>query len=70
LYARADEFDENQIVLNVHFAVKYWINKGTPRNKINLGLATYGRTYKLLSNLTELGSPALGPGNPGKVCSI
>ena len=67
LYARADEFDENQIVLNVHFAIKHWINKGTPRNKINLGLATYGRTYKLVSNQTELGSPAFGPGSPGKV---
>lgn len=38
-----------------------------PREKINMGLATYGRTFKLVNNSdTGIGAPSSGPGEPGK----
>lgn len=33
--------------LNVDFAVNYWLKNGCPAEKLNLGLATYGRSFKL-----------------------
>lgn len=33
--------------LTVSFAVKYWISKGFPANKIALGMGTYGRSFGL-----------------------
>jgi hypothetical protein len=39
-----------------------------PQDKINLGLATYGRSFKLSEiSKTEIGSPALGPAKSGNV---
>jgi GH18 family chitinase len=38
-----------------------------PKEKISMGLATYGRTYKLVDNSsTGIGAPSSGPGEPGK----
>ncbi len=38
-----------------------------PKEKISMGLATYGRTYKLADNSsTGIGAPCSGPGEPGK----
>lgn len=37
-----------------------------PKEKINLGLATYGRSFKLADSAqTGVGAPGLGPGDPG-----
>ena len=37
-----------------------------PKDKICMGLAFYGRTFKLAnSSDTGIGAPALGPGEPG-----
>ena len=47
LYPRNSETDEKQRTLNVDFAVQYWIAKGAPREKLNLGMATYGRSFRL-----------------------
>lgn len=42
-----------------------------PPNKINLGMALYGRTWTLASSESNaMGSPATGPGNAGKVSTI
>jgi len=65
LYSRSDENDLQQ-TLNVDFAVKYWINNGAPKHKINIGLATYGRSFTLTSSSTGLGAPAKGAGPAGK----
>jgi chitinase len=53
---------------NVDWAIDYWIKKGAQKEKILMGMATYGRSFKLSSpGLTELGSPARGPGTQGNV---
>jgi chitinase len=58
LYVRGDEVGD-QRYLNVDWATNYWINKGCPRNKLNLGLGTYGRAFKLANaNNNGLGAAA------------
>jgi GH18 family chitinase len=32
---------------NINFTVNFWINRGCKPNKINLGLAAYGRSFTL-----------------------
>lgn len=67
MYPRNDE-KEYQRTLNIDFAVKYWLNNGFKNKKINLGLANYGRTFKLVNaNNNSLGAPANGIPNPGNV---
>ena len=46
IYPRTNEKDE-QIFLNIDTSIKYWLNNGTPREKIVLGLGTYGRSFTL-----------------------
>lgn len=45
--------------------MQYWLNKGCPAKKLNLGLATYGRTFTLVngSDPTAIGSESSGPGS-------
>lgn len=52
--------------LNVKFAVQYWLDQGCDPAKLNLGLATYGRSFTL-SNPGQhtAGSSASGAGNAG-----
>ena len=67
LKGREDD-DEEQAALNLDFVVNYWLNNGAPKEKLILGLATYGRTFRLgKSNKNSPGSTAVGPGSPGKV---
>ncbi|KAG7251479.1 hypothetical protein CRUP_006165, partial [Coryphaenoides rupestris] len=40
-------------------------DQGAPAAKLNLGLATYGRTYNLSSPLSQVGAPANGPASIG-----
>lgn len=68
LYAGDDVTDQNQIVLTVDFAATYWIKNGFPKEKINLGIPLYGRTFTLADpNEYSIGSHALGPGLAGNV---
>lgn len=32
---------------NINFTINFWINNGCKHNKINLGLAAYGRSFTL-----------------------
>lgn len=67
LYARKDETGE-QAKLNVDWGLTNYIKNGAPLEKINLGLATYGRTFKLIDyTKTDIGSPAKGAGAAGPV---
>jgi GH18 family chitinase len=46
--------------------VNHWIEQGMPREKINMGVASYGRTYELADpKQTNIGAAAIGAGKPG-----
>ena len=46
--------------------MEYWLKKGTPKEKLVLGLATYGRSFTLQDpNIRGVGAPASGPGLMG-----
>ncbi|KAM9612762.1 chitotriosidase-1 [Trichechus inunguis] len=65
LYKRQGESSAAAEV-NVDFAVRYWLQRGAPANKLILGMPTYGRTFTLASSSdTGVGAPATGPGTPG-----
>lgn len=32
--------------LNIEFSANYWVSKGAPKNKLVVGIPTYGRTWK------------------------
>ncbi|XP_063589791.1 mucin-2-like isoform X5 [Penaeus indicus] len=53
--------------LNVDWTVKYYISLGAERQKLVIGIPTYGRSYTLLDgNFTDFGASADGPGEQGK----
>ncbi|KAM3618531.1 uncharacterized protein V6R79_021341 [Siganus canaliculatus] len=56
---------ENSIYFNVDFAMKYWRDQGAPLEKLLVGFATYGRTFRLASAATDVGAPANGPATAG-----
>jgi len=44
------------------FAANYWVAQGCPKNKLMLGMATYGRCFTLANaNNFGLGAPTTGP---------
>ncbi|XP_073826304.1 chitinase-like protein Idgf1 isoform X2 [Musca autumnalis] len=54
---------------NADFQVKYWLQQGCPSKKLNLGIATYGRAWKLTTSSGLSGKPIVentdGPGGFG-----
>ncbi|CAF1091515.1 unnamed protein product, partial [Brachionus calyciflorus] len=63
LYKRKSDTDPN---LNINFTINYYLQLGFPVGKMNLGLATYGRSFTLSNtNQNTIGSPASGPGTAG-----
>ncbi|KTF74107.1 hypothetical protein cypCar_00049173 [Cyprinus carpio] len=50
------------------FAMRYWRDQGAPLEKLRMGFATYGRTFRLsaLSGASGAAAPASGPGSAGK----
>ena len=67
LFERAKE-TEKQKTFNVNYAVNCWLDGGMPKEKINLGMATYGRSFQLRNTAeTDIGSPANGAGVAGTV---
>jgi chitinase len=66
LYARSSE-KGLAATLNQDWSVRYWIGKGAPANKINLGIASFGNSYHLEDPKQHfIGSPTVGPGQPGE----
>ncbi|XP_038676391.1 acidic mammalian chitinase-like [Scyliorhinus canicula] len=51
---------------NVDYVMKYWKSQGAPAEKLNVGFATYGHTFKLTSSDHGVGASAGGAGAAGK----
>jgi chitinase len=69
LYARKTEIGDASY-LNIDWAVNYWLNNGLPKEKLVLGLATYGRVFTLMDPTKNTpGSLNNGTGSVGKVSS-
>lgn len=52
--------------LNMKWAAEYWVSLGVPKSKLVIGMATYGRTFRLAdAGHNDLGAPATGPGQTG-----
>ncbi|KAM7351802.1 chitinase-like protein Idgf1 [Cochliomyia hominivorax] len=52
--------DNNRLpYYNVDYQVNYWINNGCPANKLNLGIATYGRAWKMTIESGLSGIPVI-----------
>ncbi|TNN57068.1 Acidic mammalian chitinase [Liparis tanakae] len=64
LFQRAQDTG-NQTYLNTDFAMRYWQTQGGPAQKLNLGLAAYGRAFDLSTASSAPGAPASGPGEEG-----
>lgn len=66
LYAPSSD-SEWRKQLSVDNAAKIWVNMGTPREKLIIGMPTYGRSFTL-SNTGKHGpnSPATGGGKQGE----
>ncbi|XP_026224645.1 acidic mammalian chitinase-like isoform X2 [Anabas testudineus] len=59
-------FDEgDNIYYNTDFAMKYWRDQGAPLEKLMVGFATYGRTFRTLSAANGVGAQASGPASAG-----
>ncbi|XP_042590123.1 acidic mammalian chitinase-like [Cyprinus carpio] len=58
--------DEGDLIyFNTDYAMRYWRDNGTPVEKLRMGFATYGRTFRLTSADTAVGAPASGPASAG-----
>ena len=64
LKARPDEDEKDA---NIEFVIDYWLSKGAPNEKLILGLATYGRSFRLgKSNKNSPGDLSVGAGKAGQ----
>ncbi|XP_056278460.1 acidic mammalian chitinase-like [Pseudoliparis swirei] len=64
LYKGSLETGDN-VFLNTDFAMRYWRDKGTPVEKLNMGFATYGRAFRLSTASSQVGAPTSGPAAAG-----
>ncbi|XP_035825783.1 chitotriosidase-1-like [Aplysia californica] len=63
--ARGSTSELNQYS-NVNYASHYWVEEGCPKEKLYIGLATYGRSFTLSDkSVSGRGAPAIGAGNAG-----
>ncbi|XP_037938102.1 mucin-5AC-like [Teleopsis dalmanni] len=67
LYSLEEESEYNyDSELNIDYSIKYYLKAGADRDKLVLGIPTYGRSYTLINEeSTELGAPSEGPGEQG-----
>ncbi|XP_077369020.1 acidic mammalian chitinase-like isoform X1 [Festucalex cinctus] len=64
LHRASSDYGDN-IYYNVDFAMKYWRDQGAPLDKLNVGFATYGRTFRTVSASNGVGAAAAGPASAG-----
>ncbi|CAB1345098.1 unnamed protein product [Coregonus sp. 'balchen'] len=55
----------DHIYFNTDFAMKYWRDQGAPVEKLMMGFATYGRSFRLASGDSGVGASANGAASPG-----
>ncbi|EDW81997.1 uncharacterized protein Dwil_GK25565 [Drosophila willistoni] len=55
--APINELNERNPESNVNFQVNYWINNHAPTSKINVGIPTYGRAWKITKDSGLTGLP-------------
>ncbi|XP_041364780.1 acidic mammalian chitinase-like [Gigantopelta aegis] len=66
LYATSKDTG-NDVELNIDWAANYWVSKGAPKDKITIGLGTYGRSFTLTSTTdTGLHASTRSKGKAGK----
>lgn len=66
LYARKGEKGDER-TFNVNWSAHYWVLNGLPKMKLNIGLAMYGRGFRLANNsCTVPGCLSIGPNSPGQ----
>ncbi|CAL1270702.1 unnamed protein product [Larinioides sclopetarius] len=66
LYDRPEE-EGSEKTLNIDYAVKYWLRKGAPAEKLILGMPLYGRSFALKDTKENgLGAPVTGKGMAGE----
>ncbi|XP_023649207.1 acidic mammalian chitinase-like [Paramormyrops kingsleyae] len=65
LYQGASDNGEH-IYFNTDFAMRYWRDHGFPVEKLMMGFATYGRTFRLTSADNGVGAPASGAASAGQ----
>lgn len=67
LYSGAKDVTDLQQQLNVNASIHYWIELGAPKEKIVMGIPSYGRTFTLVdASVNGVGAPASGPGKAGQ----
>lgn len=70
VYAAHERLPES----NVHHQVNYWTSNNAPASKINVGIPTYGRVWKMTDDSGKTGVPPIpdtdGPGAQGSQSAI
>ncbi|XP_063918544.1 acidic mammalian chitinase-like [Zophobas morio] len=65
LYGGDNESQWNRDNRNADAAIRYWLDGGADPQKLAIGIAFYGHTYKISPENHDLDSSAEGPGDPG-----
>lgn len=56
----------NDYLMFQDYTIKFYLESGADRDKLVLGIPTYGRSYTLFNaDAVDIGSPADGPGEQG-----